>query len=380
MKKRLLAAFCALLLLLSGCAPTLTGQAGAAAGQGRTLTVYRLAADRRSGELTGQELCPLPAGAGSELQAAVELFASPSGTEGLTCALPAGVTVEDWTLENGVVTLTLTEAFLDAPPMDRTAGALCAALTLCGLEGVDQVSVAAGGRTLFSGLVPADALLRDTDKDAFVRQLRLYFADDEGRYLASEYHSLTLAEDADADRYVMEELLRGPYSAELKSALPAGTELLSCATEDGICTVDLSAAFYEGRPMTAQGERLAVYSIVDSLTALPQVDSVVLLVEGRPVDTYVYLSLAEPLVRYERAVWSGVAGPETADVDLYLPLPGLEAVAPLPWQVAPEDGADLPEAVLAALLAAEEPGYPAVFPGSGALGGVTVRRGRARWS
>lgn len=375
MRKRLLAALCGLCLLLSGCGQALTGPAGPDSTQGRVLTVYRLAEDRDADEMTGQELCPLRPDAGSVLQAAVELFAAPSETEGLVCALPTGVEVEDWTLENGVVTLTLSEAFLDASPMDRTAAALCAALTLCGLEGVESVSVAAGGRMLFSALAPADALLRDTDTDPFVRQLRLYFADGAGRYLASEYHSLTLAQDADAGRYVMEELLRGPNSAELTGAVPPGTRLLSCRTEDGVCTVDLSAEFYEDRPGTAVGERLAVYSIVDSLTALPQVDSVVLLVEGKPVDTYVYRSLAEPLVRYERAVMSNTAGTETADVDLYLVLPGLEAVAPLPWQVAAEDGVSAPEAVLRALLEAAEPGYPAVFPGSGTVGGVTVAEG-----
>ena len=374
MRRRLLAAACGLWLLLSGCAPGLFGSGGGQGSQDRVLTVYRLAEDGTGGELTGRELCPLPEDAGSEVRAAVELFASPSAAEGLTCALPEGVTVEDWSLDNGAVTLTLSEGFLQASPMDRTAAALCATLTLCGLEGVKSVNVAAGGQTLFSGLVPADALLRDTDQDPSVRQLRLYFADSAGRYLTSEYHSLTLAEDAAADRYVMEELLRGPNSPELSAAVPAGTRLLSCRTRDGVCTVDLSAAFYEDRPDTALGERLALYSIVNSLTSLPQVDSVRLLVEGQPVDRYVYRSLAEPLVRNGRAVMAAGTGPDTADVDLYLPLPGLEAIGPLPWQVALEGYASLPEAVLAALMSAAEPGYPTVFPG-GAGGAVTVSEG-----
>lgn len=294
MKRHVLAALCGLWLLLSGCSLTLPGT-GPDTEQGRTLAVYRLADDAGAGALTGQELFPLPAGAVPAVRAAVELFASPSEREGLSCALPEGVKVEDWSLENGALTLTLSEGFLEASPMERTAGAMCAALTLCGLEGVDRVSVAAGGRTLFSGLTAADALLRDTDTDPFVRQLRLYFTDETGRYLTSEYHSLTLDEDAAADRYVMEELLRGPYGPELSSALPAGTRLLSCATEDGICTVDLSREFTDNMPDTALGARLAVYSIVNSLTALPQVDGVTLLAEGEPIEAYGDMSLTGPL-------------------------------------------------------------------------------------
>lgn len=372
MRRRMLSALCGLLLLLSGCALTLPGQRSADAGRDRTLAVYRLSDDAVAGALTGQELCPLPEGAAPAVRTAVELFASPSGEDGLVCALPEGVTVEDWALENGALTLTLSENFLEASPMERTAGALCAALTFCGLEGVESVNVTAGGQTLFAGLTAADALLRDTDADPSARQLRLYFVGETGRYLVSENHSLTLDEDAAADRYVMEELLRGPYSPELSSALPEGTGLLSCATEDGVCTVDLSAEFYDARPETALGERLAVYSIVNSLTALPQVDSVRILVEGQPVERYVYRSLEEPLVRYDQAVWSDAAGTGTADVDLYLPLPGLEDVAPLPWQV---DGPAVPGTLLPALLTAAEPGYPAVFH-DGSLGGMTVKDGR----
>lgn len=293
MKRRLLALCGALTLLLGGCASGYSGQAEAQPEQ--SLTVYRLAEDGSSDALTGQELLPYPEDGGSPVQAAAKAFAAPSQTEGLVRALPAGVRVEDCTLANGVATLTLSEKFLDARPMEQTAAAMCAALTLCALEGVEATDIAVGDKTVFAGLTPADALLRDTDTNPSARRLRLYFADESGERLASEYHSLTLAEDAAADRYVMEELLRGPYSPRLASALPEGTRLLSCATADGTCTVDLSEEFYENRPDTALGARLAVYSIVNSLTALPQVDSVTLLVRGEPVEAYGDMSLTGPL-------------------------------------------------------------------------------------
>ena len=345
-------------------------------GDGNTLTVYRLRqSGAEGGELLGQEHCLLPENAPSELEAAIELFTGPSKTDGLVCPLPPDVTVEGWTLDNNLCTLTFSDGFLDLGDMDRTAAAFCAALTLCRLDTVDAVTVAAGGQVLFSGLVPEDTLLRDTDTDPSVRQLRLYFADAQGRYLVSEYHSLTLDEDAALGRYVMEELLRGPNSGERQSALPEGTELLSCATENGVCTVDLSREFYDNRPQTALGERLAVYSIVNSLTSLSQVDSVVILVEGRSVDTYVYRSLAQPLARSGEAIGpvSGTLG--EADTDLYLPLPGLKTIAPLPWRIDLREYASPAEAVMAALLGAAEPGYPALFSGSGTVMDVTMRVG-----
>ncbi len=387
MKKRLLALALLPALLLGGCAfdagslqlpfdlPWEQTDGGQEEG---TLSICRLtpvdpgAAERADpdGSLTGWEVLLPPEDAPDELAAAIALFASPSRTEGLACALPQGVAVEDWSLERGLVTVRLSDGFLDADDMDRSAAALALTLTLCQLDGVDAVTVTAADQILFSGLVPEAALLLATDTDPYVRQLRLYFADGDDRRLISEYHSLTLDEDAAADRYVMEELLRGPNSAELRSAIPAGTELLSCQTEGGVCTVDLSEAFYTGRPDTAVGERLAIYSIVDSLTALPQVDSVQLLVEGQIVDRYVYRSLAQPIGRYEEAIGPVAGDRGELDVDLYLPLPGLDAVEPLPWRVSVGEHDSVPEAVLTALLTAAEPGYPALFSGSGTVGSV----------
>lgn len=379
MKRTLLAALMCL-LFLSGCAGRFAWPDGSSDGPAQTgpaLTVYRVAVSGENGapggELLGQELCPLPSDAPSEIEAAIELLAAPSGTEGLVSPLWPDVTVEGWSQEGSNLTLRLSESFLTLEDMDRTAAAFCAAMTLCALDGVESVSVSVGGQTLFSGLTPADALLRDTDTDPYVRQLRLYFADAAGRYLVSEYRSLTLDEDASAERYVLEELLRGPNNAELQSVIPEGTKLLSCRTEDGLCTVDLSGAFYEDRPDTALGERLVICSIVNSLTALPQVDSVALLVEGEALDTYVFRPLDRPLTRYDAAVGPVAADRGETDTDLYLAPPGLDAIVPLPWRITPENYDSAPEAVLAALLSAAEPDYPTLFSGSGTVGNVTLR-------
>lgn len=378
MRKRfLLAAPLALILLLSGCTrPSLpsffsrsdqTVQTGA-------ISIYRVSADPTvlGSDLIQAEAYPAD-GAAQDVEGALALFTAPSEDESLACALPEGVTLDGWSLENGVVTLELSSSFLELSDMAQTTAAFCAALTLCQLDGVDAVTVTAAGQTLFPGLVPADALLKDTDTDPYVRQLRLYFADSQGRYLESEYHSLTLEEEASAERYVMEELLRGPNSAELQSAIPAGTRLLSCATEDGVCTVDLSGEFYENRPRTALGERLAIYSLVNSLTALSGVDSVLLTVEGQTVDTYVYRSLAQPLSWYDEAVGPVSTVRGEFDGSLYLAVPGGTAITALPFRVSGTDYESRAEAVLAALLTCEEPGYPVLFSGSASVMDITVQ-------
>lgn len=369
----LAAALClvlALALPLSGCA--LLERSDAAVADGVFL-VYRVAESGQAGDLIRGEPYPEFSADSLEPETAVALFADPAMSPSLSCALPAGVSVVGTSFENGVLTIEFSEQYLALPEMRRTLAAFCAVLTVCQLGGVEAVTVTAGGETVYAGLMPEDAFLTAADTDPYIRRLRLYFSDADGRYLVSEYHSLTLEEDASAERYVVEELLRGPNNGELRSAIPAGTALRSCSTAGGVCTVDLSAAFYDARPETAQGERLAVYSLVDSLTALAEVRSVCLLVEGQPLGTYVYRSLAEPLERYEEPIGPVSAPKGEFDADLYLALPDLTDAVPLPFRVNETSYESRAEAVLSELLTAAEPGYPALFPSSASVAAVTVR-------
>lgn len=338
-----------------------------------SVTIYRVNTDPAAsgGNLIRTETRSLPRNSDSEIDSVLALFAAPAREEALSCALPEGVTIQGWTQENRLVTLTFSPELLTAPAMDQTIAAFCAALTLCQLDGVEAVTIAAGDQILFSGLVPEDALLSDADTDPYVRQLRLYFSDSQGRYLLSEYHTLTLDEDTSPERYVVEELLRGPNSSELKSPIPAGTRLLSCATVDGVCVVNLSEEFLTARPETSTGERLAVYSIVNSLTALSGVDSVNLLVEGQPVDTYVYRSLADTVSWYDKVIGPVNSAKGEFDADLYLVTPDMTAITPIPFCITQTNYATPAEAVLATLLNTAEPGYPSLFSGSGSVTGIT---------
>ncbi len=374
-QKLLLLALC-LCLLLSAC--SLPAEFSALLGEEEApennLNIYRLYTGDKGGSLVRAEICALAADVRADAAMAVELFFRPSGDSSLQRALPEEVTLLDWSLSGGVAALNLSGEFRSLSAMEQTAAAFCAALTLCELDEVDAVSLYCEGAPVFQGLVPDDALLQDTDADPYTRRLRLFFADAAGQYLVSEYHSLSLNEESSLERYVMEELLRGPNDATLRSAIPEGTELLSCRTENGICTVDLSEEFLLAKPTTALGERLAVYSIVNSLGALANVESVQLLCEGQSIDRYLYCSLAAPLERWQGAVGPASAAKGELDALLYRPLPDLSALTAMPTVVSTAGYADEIEALLAALTETAEPGYPALLQGGEGILSA-VRRG-----
>lgn len=374
MKRFLTLLLAAALLLAAVCGCARTGQSTT----GDSVSVWRVHSGAQAGDLLAAEAKPLAGGAQAEIGEVLALFLSGTRADGLRRALPDDVELLSWTSDSGLVTLELSESFLSLAPMERTAAVFAAVLTLCQLDEVDAVSITVGGETLYHALDAEDALLQDTDSDPYTRRLRLYFASADGQWLASEYHSLSLDDDSDLERYVMEELLRGPNDPELHSAIPEGTELLSCRTEGGVCTVDLGAAFLENKPTTALGERLAVWSIVNSLTALADVESVQLLCQGQAIETYVYRSLAEPLTFLKSAVGPPATAKGELGAQLIVALPGLGSFAAVPCIVdASAYEQDASSTMLTALTEAAEPGLPALFFGAGTILSTSIT-GRIR--
>lgn len=83
----------------------------------------------------------------------------------------------------------------------------------------------------------------------------------------------------------IEELLRGEVPRGCDRPLPPGTELLGIGVADGLATVDFSEHLQAGFQGGSDNEQVTVYSIVNTLTSLPTVDRVQILIEGATVTT-----------------------------------------------------------------------------------------------
>ncbi|MEW6243250.1 MAG: GerMN domain-containing protein [Bacillota bacterium] len=107
---------------------------------------------------------------------------------------------------------------------------------------------------------------------------------------------------ADARR-VMEELIRGPGAgSQLLPVLPPGTNVRNTRVQDFVATVDLGE---EVRTMNlgSRLELLTVAAIVNTLTKLPDVEAVRILVEGEPQETLAgHVDISGVLRRYDDAV------------------------------------------------------------------------------
>ena len=119
-----------------------------------------------------------------------------------------------------------------------------------------------------------------TPETVEVSDITVYFADEDILYLVPERRSVEMSINKPPEQYIVEELLKGPAGETAAKTIPADTKLRSASTEADICYVDFSADFVNKFDGGSSVELLMVYSIVNSLTELPNVKKVKFLVDG----------------------------------------------------------------------------------------------------
>jgi len=123
-------------------------------------------------------------------------------------------------------------------------------------------------------------------------EITLYFPDRQAISLVEEIREIKKSEKMLAE-IVIEELIKGPESKELTTLIPNGTKLNLITVENGVCTLDFSEEFIKTSIGTA-ADTLLIYSIVNSLTVLDDVEKVQFLIDGEPVEVFGNFIFSEP--------------------------------------------------------------------------------------
>lgn len=86
-------------------------------------------------------------------------------------------------------------------------------------------------------------------------------------------------------RAAVEELLAGKVPSGCYRPLPAGVALLGAKVAEGVATVDFSKELTANFRGGSDNEGAVVYSIINTLTSLPGVRAVQIMVQGRRLDS-----------------------------------------------------------------------------------------------
>ena len=192
--------------------------------------------------------------------------------------------------------------------------------TLCSFAEVDGVRFQVDGEAFHDadgevpGIMRPDQFIYNsaTEMRNYERvRLHLYFADQEGAKLVDSYRTVVYNSNLPLERLVVEQVITGPNSDFAFGAVNPETKVLNVTTRDNICFVDLSSDFLDNPyQVTAQ---VAIYSIVNSLCELENVEGVQISINGQPDAVFMEnYSLTGTFVRNEQIMAEPAPEPEGA--------------------------------------------------------------------
>ena len=207
--------------------------------------------------------------------------------------IPESVKLLSYTLDRKQLYLDFSIEYLN---MDKATEVLVRAAlvkTMVQAEGVSFIGIRVAGEPIKDtkgsviGLMNENTLLDNMGSEENATKigiLNLYFANEKGDKLKNQNCVVEYNANVAVEKVVVEQLIAGPTENGFYATIPKDTKVMSVTTKDGVCYVNLDTGF------TAQGYdvlgAVTIYSIVNSLTDLPGITSVQLLVNGETSITY----------------------------------------------------------------------------------------------
>ncbi len=128
----------------------------------------------------------------------------------------------------------------------------------------------------------------------------LYFNQKDTNTLVPEARGIDVKELInDPYETLMNLLIAGPKSDKLENVIPEGTKVNKIELKDNILNIDLSREFVENHIGGVEAESRTIYSIVNSLTQLNEIEAIKILVDGKDDASFKdnAISLKEPFVK-----------------------------------------------------------------------------------
>ncbi|MBR4308514.1 MAG: GerMN domain-containing protein [Oscillospiraceae bacterium] len=276
---------------------------------------------------------------------ALEQYLTSSIPEKATSAIPAGWIFNSAKLgEDG--TLEVHFSGKSASAMEETMAAACLTQTLCQLETVLRLKLCPPGDREPLLLSANDFLSMDLSMEPQKTEVVLYYPDSELQSLRKEVRQVENMEASEMPRYIVEQLLQGTAIGEAHGCIPVGTSLLNIDEHNGICTVNLSSHFTRDMSEDLNVVRLAVYSLVNSLTELSFIHTIDLQVAYAPPDSIAHLKLNQGFTRDESLIYRE----DATRISIYPQITELGELVQIPLYLPMREDVTIEEQVLRALL------------------------------
>ncbi len=200
---------------------------------------------------------------------------------------PGDIHVNNVSFQEGDLILTFSDNYKS---MDATTEAMyrtAAVKTLSQIADVESVTFRDSKDviTLDSGLrlssLRSDDYIDDSNDIFYDTQwmnVGLYYTNEKGDSLIRTEANIAYNSDESIEKMIVSRLTDGPDEAGLYPVIPENTELLGVTFVNGVCYVNFDQLFLSGN-VNASGN-LPVYSVVNSLCELDEVNEVRILIDG----------------------------------------------------------------------------------------------------
>lgn len=192
-----------------------------------------------------------------------------------------------YSLNENQITITVDDDYknLDATTEVLTRAALVRTLTQ--ISGIEYVTMKVREQELTDslgaqiGMMSASQFVDNSGNEINSYEkvkLKLYFASEAGDHLVKANRTVVYNSNISMEKLVVEQLIGGPTSDEIFPTINPDTKIVNVTVKDGICYVNLDEGFLTRVSNVSAG--VTLYSIINSLVELPNVNKVQISING----------------------------------------------------------------------------------------------------
>ncbi|MBE5877973.1 MAG: hypothetical protein E7290_13965 [Lachnospiraceae bacterium] len=208
----------------------------------------------------------------------------------LKATLTGSIYIVSYTYDDGQVIVSMSDKYKELSKTTEVLIRAALVRSLTNIPGVEYVMLTVNGEPLIDstgtalGIMTADMFLdgAGTPFNSYEQTtIRLYFANETGEGLVSINRNLLHNMDMSnisMEKLVIEQLIKGPVNDSSYATVNPATKLLSVTVKDGICYVNFDSGFLT--PVNNVTSEVAIYSVVNSLVELTNVNKVQISVDG----------------------------------------------------------------------------------------------------
>lgn len=205
-------------------------------------------------------------------------------------ALPEMVKVNEFYFsEDDRLTINFDTSYYDLKGIPEILCRAAIVKTLSQIDGVEYIEFYVNGQPLKN--TGGEVVISMTDED-FIESIgdetnykaSLYFTNENGDELIEYITDIYYTGTSTIEELVINQLINGPTKAGLYPTIPEGTTLLDVNTKEGICYIDFNEKFLEN--VSGIKNEVVIYSVVNSLVELPNINKVQFLINGEVQKTY----------------------------------------------------------------------------------------------